>query len=109
MIAVPLAMCATVPLLLWSALFGLFWLACPAFIVCAWWWANPSCPWAWIVALNRGVLGTQWVLGGSVAFADFPDSRAVVAAIWIAIPSALAVMATYDRHKNGTSSLFPHY
>lgn len=89
MVAVPLAMTATMPLLLW-------WLW-PALIFAAWWWADRNLRWEWIHAVQVGFFSTQWAIAGTYGIIDFPSHRLVVYAIWLFFPLLLLGAALHDR------------
>ena len=101
MIAVPLAISATVPLLLWWT-----W---PVLIFCAWWWADSAWRWTWLVSVEASLFVAQWTYGGALALREFPDSRAITATIWIACALALAAVSAYNRRHNGSSPNNPGY
>jgi len=101
MVAVPLAMTATMLLLDWWA-----W---PALGLCAWWWADRSWRWTWLVAVEAGLVGTQWAFIGAYGLADFPNHRGIVAAVWIGFASALAGASWLNRRRNGAKPFYPGY
>ncbi len=91
MVAVPLAMSATLPV-------GLWW-AWPALIVCAWWWADRAYASNWIVAVEAGIVGSQWVVVGAIELGEEPVSRGLVASIWIGFAAALAAASAFNRRR----------
>jgi hypothetical protein len=101
MVAIPLEMSATMCLLLWWT-----W---PALIFCIWWWANSTWRWTWIVGVEAGVFGTQWTYAGAVALGNFPNSRAIIAGIWIGCALALAAVSAFSRYRSGSSPDYPGY
>jgi hypothetical protein len=101
MVAGPLEMSATMSLLLWWT-----W---PILIFCIWWWADSAWRWTWLVGFEAGLFGTQWTYAGAVALGEFPRSRPIIAAIWIACAFALAAVSAYSRRRNGSSLFYEGY
>jgi hypothetical protein len=101
MVALPLEMSATMSLLLWWT-----W---PALIFCIWWWADSAWRWTWIVGFEAGLFGTQWTVAGALSLGDFPNSRPLIATIWIGCALALAAVSAYNRRRNGSLPFYPGY
>lgn len=80
-VAVPLAMTATAQL-------GLWW-TWPILVFLAAWW-SPWWRWAWVLALEEGIISTQWAYVGIAALREWPQRLAVVGMGWIAFPLLLA-------------------
>jgi hypothetical protein len=89
MVAVPLALAA-------SLMLGL-WVLVPILVACAWWWAPSAWGWEWLEAVGRAVLTTEWGLIGGGALAAFPTARLGVLWVWIALP--LALVGLTGRHR----------
>jgi hypothetical protein len=92
MVAVPLAMVASMMVFLWWC-----W---PPLIVVAWWFADRRWRWTWIVAVEAGVDGTLWAYTGATALGYFVEARLLVAAIWIGFALLLLAAFVYIRHND---------
>jgi len=101
MVAVPLEMVATMLVLAWWT-----W---PILGICAWWFADRSWRWTWLVAMEAGLVGTQWAYIGVYSLADFPNHRTAVAAVWIGYAAALAFVSWLNRRRNGTKPTYAGY
>ena len=82
-IATPLAMIAT-------AECGLWWIW-PVLIVCSRAWTR-SAIWNWVLSIEEGIVGWEWAFVGAASLAAFPADRAVIGALWIGFPLALAAV-----------------
>jgi hypothetical protein len=85
MTGVPLALCA--------ALLGGAWWALAPLAACAWWWAPQDLDSAWIRAVGRGVVATEWAAVGADALAAAPRDIEDVGAMWIGAALVMAVIA----------------
>jgi hypothetical protein len=102
MVAVPLAMLASMLRLLWWC-----W---PPLIAVAWWFADRRWRWTWLVAVEAGVDGTPWAYAGAMALGSFPNARLIVAAIWIGLAVLLLAASVSIRHGNREAPpRFPGY
>ncbi len=99
--SVPLAIVAT-------SLVGAWWAFLPL-ALCAWWWAERSFPWTWLVSVESGAFGTLWSYSGASALAEWPDRRALVGLVWIALPVALGVVSAFARSREGHLPHYPGY
>jgi hypothetical protein len=96
LVAVPLTMTASMDGVVLGS--GLLWLAWVPLILCAWWWApRHDFRWAFLLSIEAGALGAQWSYLGGVALGTWPESRPLVAAIWIAAALLLAAAAALNR------------
>jgi hypothetical protein len=91
MITVPLAMTAAMLLVLWWT-----W---PPLLLCAWWWADHTTRWTWVVAVEAGLLGTQWAYLGVYAVSSWPRELILIGACWTAYPLLLALVCWQSRHR----------
>jgi hypothetical protein len=91
MITVPLAMTATSLLVLWWT-----W---PPLLLCAWWWSARSSRWTWVMAVEAGVLGTQWAYLGVYALGSWPTDLLLVGIAWTAYPLLLALVCWRVRRR----------
>ncbi len=91
LVAIPLAMTAT----------GLLdqWWTWPVLLTCAW-ACTRSWHWTWLLSLELGAVGTMWAMVGAHALASYPADRLLVAAIWAAVPLALAAAGLRNRHRH---------
>jgi hypothetical protein len=94
-------MSATMSLLLWWT-----W---PILIFCIWWWADSTWRWTWLIGFEAGLFGTQWTYAGAVALGEFPRSRPIITAIWIACAFALAAVSAHSRRRNSSSLFYEGY
>jgi hypothetical protein len=83
-IAVPLGICAAV-------LSGALWIVVPLAGI-AWWWLADDWDWAWLGAVGRGVIAVEWAAMGANGLAEFPESTAVVSAVWIGAALVLGLV-----------------
>ncbi len=99
LIAVPLAMTATIDAAFLSDFEAVpLWIAWLPLAVCAWWWApRHAFRWSFLLALEAAVVGVQWSLLGALSLAEWPDSRALVAGIWIGAALLIAFVAALSR------------
>lgn len=75
----------------------------------AWWYADRSWPWTWIVAVEAGAFGTLWSYSYACALAFFDNSRPLVFAIWAAMALSLTLVSLHNRRHNGSSPSYPGY
>ena len=101
MVAVPLTINA-------SWLTEVWWAVLPL-AVCAWWWADRSWQWTWLVAVEAGAFGTLWSYSGATALAQLPRDRLVVGSVWVAMALTLAGVSAYNRARNGNLPDYPGY
>lgn len=67
---------------------GLWW-AWPVLLLCSRGWTR-RLTWNWVLSIEEGIVGWEWALVGAASLAAFPADRAVVGALWIGFPLALA-------------------
>jgi len=101
MVAVPLVLNAA-----W--LTDMWWAAIPC-VVGAWWWAERSWPWAWLVAVESGAFGCLWSFSYASALAEFQSAQLTVACVWIAMALALAGVSANSRRRDKHQADYPGY
>lgn len=77
--------------------------------LCAWWWAERTWPWTWLVAVESGAFGSLWAYSGATALAQFPAYRIPIALGWIGIAAALALVSGMTRIRNRQLPNYPGY
>ena len=48
--------------------------------------------WNWVLSLEEGIVGSEWAFVGAASLASFPADWALVGALWIGFPLALAAV-----------------
>jgi hypothetical protein len=69
----------------------------PLALVAAWWWSPRDRGWEWLVAIGRGVIGTEWALLGANGLAAFPQDRLAVVLCWVQGAAMLGVLSVVAR------------
>lgn len=108
LVAVPLAITASMDAMAGLAGSGLLWLTWLPLAFAAWWWApwrGGEFRWAFLLALEAGVIGIQWSLIGAFALGGWPDSRLLVGSTWIAAALAIAAAAGLNRLRHRSPGL----
>jgi hypothetical protein len=73
------------------------WWLWPSLILCAWWWADRSFRWTWIVSIEQGAIGAQWAYLGAYALAAWPTQLVIVGTGWIGYALVLATASWIGR------------
>jgi hypothetical protein len=100
-VAVPMAITA-------AALLQLWW-TWPALIGGAWWWADRSWRWAWLVPIEAGAIGIQWAYLGVYAIGQWPTHLMLVGLGWAAYPAVLAGICLYERRQQVQAKPYDGY
>jgi len=94
----------SIPLAMTAAMLEYLWWTWLPLIICAWWWADRTYRWTWIVTIEAGAIGAQWAYLGTFALAAWPTNKLLVAAIWVGYAALLAAASLVARRTAGLAN-----